>query len=486
VNFTLNGKPCKVEHCDAEITLLRYLRTRANLPGTKEGCASGDCGACTVLLADTDGEPRTVNACITPLGAVAGRSVVTVEGLEENGSLHPAQQAMVDQHGSQCGFCTPGFVMSLAGLYQRSQAQGVAPTREVVTDAIAGNLCRCTGYRPIIDAGLHMLEYPARACTVQPPTQNSAAEERDDSAPLFGNARSRFYQPCSEAALQRILQAEPGARLVAGGTDFMLEISQLYKQFEAVVDVSRVVELCRIEQRDETLHIGASAPYAALQAYPALASPELQAVLHRLGSQQIRNRAGLGGNLANGSPIADTPPVLLCWEASLELVNAAGEARRVPLDEFYLDYRKTVLAAGEYIRSVQVPLAAIARPHRFRKLSKRFEDDISSVLMAVSLASEGESVSQVRIAYGGMAATPARALDAERVLLEQGLSDSGIAAACGAVAQHFKPLTDVRASAEYRRAMAANLLEIALRELRGEPVVSVWSPASHSEVAAHA
>ncbi len=487
MEFWLNGKQTSVTQCDAETTLLRYLRTQANLPGTKEGCGSGDCGACTVLIADSTGQPRTVNSCITPLGSVAGCGVVTVEGLSEGSDLHPAQQAMVDQHGSQCGFCTPGFVMSLAGLYERNQQQNGGPmTREAVTDAIAGNLCRCTGYRPIVDAGLSMQDYAPRAQLAQRPTQSSAPGAADTTLLLYSGEHSRYYQPDSEAALQSVLQAAPSARLVAGGTDFMLEISQLYRQFDAIVDVSRVQELTLIEEHVESVSIGAAVTYAEIMAHPLFSSAELAGVLHRLGSQQIRNRAGLGGNLANGSPIADTPPILLCWEASVELVNGQGQARRVALDEFYLGYRKTVMAADEYIRCIHVPLAALERPHRFAKLSKRFEDDISSVLMAVSLSPAAEqadnsghavqAVDSVRIAYGGMAATPARAPTAEALLLEHGLGDAGIAAACDAVASQFQPLSDVRASAEYRSAMAASLLGTALRELRGEPKLSVWTP----------
>ncbi|MEM0955738.1 MAG: xanthine dehydrogenase small subunit, partial [Pseudomonadota bacterium] len=486
VDFLLNGKTFSVGECGAETTLLRFLRTQAGLPGTKEGCGSGDCGACTVLVAGEDGNTRSINACITPLGSVAGHSVVTVEGLTEAGQLHPAQQAMVDEHGSQCGFCTPGFVMSLAGLYQRSQADGEAPTREAVTDAISGNLCRCTGYRPIIDAGLAMQTYPKRESTVPLPNQNGASQVTPDDVPVLRSEQSRFYQPRTEAALQAILREEPNARLVSGGTDFMLEVSQLYRQFDAIVDITRVDSLAQITETDDTLIIGASAIYDNLMTHPALDSAEWRAVLHRLGSQQIRNRAGLGGNITGGSPIADTPPMLLCWEASVELVNPAGQSRQLALDAFYQDYRKTVMAPDEYLRCVHIPKAAIERPHRFRKLSKRFEDDISSVLMAASVAMTGDTVTSARIAYGGMAATPARAPAAEDVLLEQGLSDAAIEAACDAVREQFTPLSDVRASAAYRSAMAANLLNIALKELRGEPVVSVWVPATASEVAAGA
>ncbi len=494
----INAKPRSVKHLDAEVTLLRYLRTEAGLPGTKEGCASGDCGACTVLVAEPGAVPRTVNACITPLGSVAGCGVLTVEGLAERGCLHPAQQAMVDHHGSQCGFCTPGFVMSLAGLHQRQLDLGNAPaTRAAVTEAIAGNLCRCTGYRPILDAGLSLHAHPPRPLRVFPPSQsapppnpealpsnqNSASAVSSDTEPLLASERSRYFLPRSERALQALLRTWPGARLVAGGTDLMLEASLGFRQFETLIDLSRVAGLSAVREADGLLEIGACASYSALLAHPALASPALRAVLHRFGSQQIRNRAGLGGNLANGSPIADMPPILLCWEASVELVNAAAERRHLPIEDFHLDYRKTALREDEYIRCVRVPLRALARPHRFTKLSKRFEDDISSVMMAVALDHEGDAVKFARVAYGGMAATPARSPAAEAALRERGLNDAGIQAACDAVAEQFQPLSDVRASADYRRAMAAALLDIALREIRGEGSACVWSAEDAEAVA---
>ncbi len=492
VDFFINAEARSVKHLDAEVTLLRYLRAEACLPGTKEGCASGDCGACTVLVAEPGAAPRAVNACITPLGSVAGCGVVTVEGLAEQGRLHPAQQAMVDHHGSQCGFCTPGFVMSLAGLHQRQLALGNAPaTRAAVTGAIAGNLCRCTGYRPILEAGLSMHEHPPRALKVfppsqsdPPPNQNSASVGPPDTAPLLASERSRYFQPRSERALRELMRALPGARLVAGGTDLMLEASQGFRQFETIIDLSRVAGLADVREADGLLEIGAGASYSALLEHPALASPALRTVLHRFGSQQIRNRAGLGGNLANGSPIADMPPILLCWEASVELVNAAAERRQLPLEDFHLDYRRTALREDEYIRCVRVPLRALERPHRFTKLSKRFEDDISSVLMAVALDCEGDAVKFARIAYGGMAATPARSPAAEAALRERGLGDAGIRAACDAVAEQFQPLSDVRASAGYRRAMAAALLDVALREIRGEGSVGVWSAEDAGSLAA--
>ncbi|WP_167854776.1 xanthine dehydrogenase small subunit [Mangrovimicrobium sediminis] len=466
MEFYLNGELQQCTGVDANMTLLRYLRERLGKVGTKEGCASGDCGACTVLIADADDtSPQAINSCICLLGSVQGRQVLTVEGLEQDGELHPVQQAMVDCHGSQCGFCTPGFVMSLAGLYQRSLAQGgETPGRHAITDCIAGNLCRCTGYRPIVEAGQRMLTYPQRGIFNEPATQ-TGAPDRDDRQPLVGGAQ-RYYQPRSRSNLRAILAVEPGATLVAGGTDLALEITQRYREFEVLVDISAIDSLATIGEEDGYIRIGAGVRYHQLMGHPLLASTPLDGLLARLGSEQVRNRGTIGGNLANGSPIADMPPVLMAWGADVEVVNTLGERTRYPVEDFYLDYRQTRLQAGDYIEAVYIPMHLSRAPHRFYKLSKRFEDDISSVMCAVSMTLDGGYVLGVRIAYGGMAAVPRRASAAEQQLLGAQLTDAVIDNACTSLDNEFQPLSDVRASAVYRLDMAAALLRRALRALR--------------------
>ncbi len=466
MEFYLNGELQHCDESDANMTLLRYLRTRAGKVGTKEGCASGDCGACTVLLAEPGSEkPLAVNSCICLLGAVQGQQVLTVEGLAPGGEPHPVQQAMVECHGSQCGFCTPGFVMSLAGLYQRRLAAGEgAPARKTITDCIAGNLCRCTGYRPIIEAGERMLDYPPRAILGSPATQTGALPV-DDRLPVIAG-EGRYYRPRSEASLAAILAAEPAAVLLAGATDLALEITQRYREYEVLVDVSAVESLGEVREDAGYIVIGAAVRYRDLLHHPLLASSPLDLLLERVGAEQVRNRGTIGGNIANASPIADMPPVLLAWDAEVEIVAAGGERRWCAMDDFYLGYRQTRLAQGEYLAAVRFPAAQCARPHRFYKLSKRFEDDISSVMCAVSLEYDGSRVADIRIAYGGMAAVPKRAVGAEQALQGTALEDDAIERACASLAEEFQPLSDVRASAAYRMDMAAALLRRALLALR--------------------
>ncbi|MFV8816314.1 xanthine dehydrogenase small subunit [Haliea sp. E17] len=476
MKFYLNGTLQDCAERDANTTLLQYLRQGAGKTGTKEGCASGDCGACTVLVADCDGAmPRSINSCITPLGALQGRQVVTVEGLAAGAEPHPVQQAMVACHGSQCGFCTPGFVMSLAGLYQRCLDTGRdAPGRGEIVETIAGNLCRCTGYRPIVDAAGSMMGYPKRSILGALERQSGAQAPQEDAAALLAGEH-RYYLPRSEESLREILRAEPAARLVAGGTDLMLEVTQRFVQFPVLVDISGIASLAGVVAEGNYIRIGAATLYRDLLEHPLLDSASLANLLQRLGSQQIRNRGTLGGNIANASPIADMPPVLLAWQAEVAISDVEGATRWLPLEDFYLDYRQTVLQPGQYLSAVRMPKSAVAEPHRFYKLSKRYEDDISSVMCALSMTLDGRRVTAVRIAYGGMAAVPKRAVAAENVLRGALLDDNTIAMACAAVSTEFQPLSDVRASAAYRLAMAAGLLQRGLLALRDGDTADVFA-----------
>ena len=459
----------------AATTLLEVLRQGLGRTGTKEGCASGDCGACTVLASRSpvspsgypdgypDGYPNgpsdyvSVNACIAPAGAFAGHHVVTVEGLADvrpaaaagAAPLHPAQQAMVEAHGSQCGFCTPGFVMSLAGLHETHRG-GPPPTRDIVLEAISGNLCRCTGYRPIVEAAHAMFEsVPAAplAETIPPGTDLTDAEPQ---AP--------YFRPRDEAALQALLRAHPGARLVAGGTDLLLEYTQQHAELGTLVDVTQVAELRTLAFDDagprSTLRIGAAVPLRELEHAVATRLPALTALLGRYGSPQIRHRGTVGGSLGTASPIGDLSPVLQVLDAELELARADGRRRRLPVSEYHVDYRRGALEDGEYIAAVIAPLPSGEERLHVRKYSKRHEDDISSVLGA---ALTGPA--PPRFAWGGMAATPRRSPSLEALLANEAApTETAIDAA---VADDTTPIDDVRASAGYRRAMArAFVLEV--------------------------
>ena len=443
----------------ADKTLLQFVRARGHT-GTKEGCASGDCGACTVLVGEFEGDTvryHTVNACIVPVGQMAGKHVVTVEGLQVGEQLHPAQAEMVNCHGSQCGYCTPGFVMSLAALVEA----GEQANRETVLSGISGNLCRCTGYRPIVDAGLKALgtEYQSRLDL--PVSKDLLADS--------GSLRSpSVIQPCSEAELQQALTEYPDAKIIAGGTDLMLEVTQRYERIPKLIDVSGVEELNCINLADSHYVIGAAASYTQLEKHFASLSPQLIELLERLGSRQIRNTGTVGGNLANGSPIADMPPVLIVWDALIDIVSANGSSREIAVTDFYKGYRQTVLAAGEYIAGIRVPVGATERFHRFYKSSKRIEDDISSVMGAFSLSGDGNRVETARVAFGGMAATPVQLQVVESELSGATVTDELIDTVVKMLDDEMSPLTDVRASASYRSAMAGSMLERALREFRGE------------------
>jgi xanthine dehydrogenase small subunit len=425
----------------------------------------------------------SVNACICPLGSLQDCHIVTVEGLAPTPeTLHPVQAAMVECHGSQCGFCTPGFVMSLAGLQLtggEALAQADADTqRAAVIDAISGNLCRCTGYRPIIDAGLFALKKPAQVA--------SFVQEWVPDAPLTGmnnepaktcsrnlsDGVSNYWQPHSETTLQQLLVEHPQARLVAGGTDLMLEVTQQYKQLPQLVDLTRIESLCAVQINDDEIVLGAAANYSAMEKALQKISPEFVALLARLGSRQIRNRGTLGGNICNASPIADTPPYLLVMDSELEIVNSKGESRRELLAHFYRDYKKTTLCADEYLARIRIARAQLAQPLKLFKITKRYEDDISAVMGAFCWS--GQTSNEFKIAFGGMAAIPKRASATEQFLSTTNWSVAGevdeaiLAQACDLLRSEFSPLSDVRASAAYRMAMACNLLKKACYEFAAE------------------
>ena len=412
IDFFLNGKRASVPASQGTRTLLAWLREERRLSGTKEGCAEGDCGACTVVV---DAAP--VCSCIYLLGCLDGKALTTVEGLKN----HPAQRAMVECHGSQCGFCTPGFVMALYAHYRNPK--GGLP------DALAGNLCRCTGYAPILAAGQRMLDY-----------SHSETAPKLDELPREGVASGRFSAPRSLAELERVLR--PGATLLGGGTDLGLVITKELRELDNVVYLGNVAELKRLEDFPDRLEIGGAVTYA--QAYEALSSlhPDIGELLRRLGGAQVRACGTLAGNIANASPIGDSMPFLIALGSAV-----ITQRRTIALDEFYTGYRKTQLEPGELICAIRVP--KLERDARFAayKISKRFDQDISAVCAAFH-ARGGET----RFAFGGMAATPARARRAEAAFAR------GVEAACAALAEDFKPLSDHRASSWYRLALAQNLL----------------------------
>jgi len=469
IRFYRRGRLVERADLAPETTLLDYLRLEERATGTKEGCAEGDCGACTVVLRRVENGRlvyRPVNACIMLAGQADGADVIAVEDIAD-GKLHPVQRAMVDHHGSQCGFCTPGFVMALFGLYHDSSVR--AADRARVVEAISGNLCRCTGYRPILDAGL-------QACAAKPNDEfsrdkkqtldrlNAIADEED----VFVGTSERFFAaPATIESLARLYQQHPDATLVSGATDVGLWITKKLRELPRIIWLGRVRNLDRIDDRGSELHIGATVKVEDAASALAAIDPDLGEIIRRFGGWQVRNAATIGGNIANGSPIGDAPPALIALGAELELQR--GDRRRtIALEDFFLDYKKQDRAPGEFVLAITVP--KLAKDERFRcfKLSKRYDQDISAVMGAVKLRMQGGKIGDARIAFGGMAGTPKRAKTVEARLKGIAASDeAAVGTALQAMQDDYQPLGDMRASATYRIAAAQALVTKAIAEIAG-------------------
>lgn len=470
LSFILDGQRIDLSNIHPTTTVLNFLREQLNRTGTKEGCAEGDCGACTVVIADLQqGELRyrAVNACIQFLPVLDGKCLYTVESLKAQQSLHPVQQAMVDCHASQCGFCTPGFVMSLFALYKTE----ASPSRERLCTALSGNLCRCTGYRPILEAGQRMYEYAAQIPSEQITAVSAPFGNQLGQAELIAQLESlkatqslylttqeaSFFAPQTIDELATYLSTQPDARILAGGTDVGLWVTKQHHDLNKLVYLGAVDELAQVNKTADYLEIGAAVSLE--QAYQALVAeyPELQDLYERFASLPIRNAGTLVGNVANGSPIGDSMPALIALGAQVVLQQGT-QIRRLALEDFYLGYQQKDLQAGEFVRAVHVPLCKAVQIFRTWKISKRFGQDISAVCAAFALELEAGKVSQIRIAFGGMAATPKRATHTEQALLGQVWNEASLEQAIQALQQDFQPLSDMRASAEYRSKVAANLL----------------------------
>ena len=458
VRFILDGAVIAVDDATPTTTLLGFLRERLGRTGTKEGCAEGDCGACTVVLGELSGDRityRAVNSCIRFLPTVDGKEVVTVESLKaRDGALHPVQQAMVDCHGSQCGFCTPGFVMSLFALYLD---QPVAD-RTAVTRALAGNLCRCTGYRPIIDAGCRMHAYPEPSAWSRCDAQSGARREQLQAIQRRGTlAMPGFHAPTSAEDLARLYHAYPQALLLAGGTDVGLWVTKQLRTLPTLIYLGDVADLNYVRESGDALEIGAAA--SLTDAYAAIVAryPMLQELAERFGSPPVRNSGTFCGNVANGSPIGDSMPFMLALGSTVRL--RCGERHlELPLESFYLGYQSNALEPGEFVDSVRVPLPRPGRLFASYKISKRVDQDISAVCGAYALQMADGRIVSARIAYGGMAAIPMRAQRTEGALTSKPWTRESIVAALPMLAQDYAPISDMRASSEYRTQIAQNLL----------------------------
>ena len=472
IRFLLGEDECALRDVPPTLTVLEYLRRQARRTGTKEGCAEGDCGACTVVLAEPDGAGRlrhwAINACIQFVPALHGRQLLTVEDVKHaDGTLHPVQQALVDHHGSQCGFCTPGFVMQLYAGW----LEGTLKDRQSVKDWLAGNLCRCTGYGPIIDAGLDVAAAPGPAAAAQAVTARRLAALDDGDMLHIRHGDQEWFAPRSIAELAEVYSKHPDAVLVAGATDVGLWVTKQQRHLATLIDVTRVAGLNEIKQSADGLSIGATVSHREATAALGRLHPDLGELFRRFASIQIRNAGTVGGNIANASPIGDLAPALIALGATLRLRRGAAR-RELPLEAFFLAYGKQDRAPGEFVEALQVPRVGEATRFACYKISRRFDQDISAVMGAFAVTLKDNRVVRARVAYGGIAATSKRAEKTEATLTGQPFEATTIERACSALTDDFTPITDMRASTNYRLLVAQNLWRRFHLENSGEKVAT--------------
>ena len=487
LHFLRRGQPVTLHDIPPDRTLLEVLREDLHCTGTKEGCGEGDCGACTVVLGertlDADGQPRlhykAINSCIRLAHSVDGMALWTVEDLAQDPDiqlpagqqLHPVQQALAQCHGTQCGFCTPGFVMSLFGMYQ-NHARGAALDRQGAQEALSGNLCRCTGYRPILEAARDMAQLPP--ATVDAPAVLQKLELLARKYAAIG-AENSYQRPSSLRELLQLRADHPDAQVVAGCTDVGLWVTKQHRRFSRVLDVTAAAELRAITQTEGWLRIGAAATleeaFAALQAQ----WPQLHRFAARFAGLPVRNSGTLGGNVANGSPIGDSMPLLIALGAQVVLASVRG-GRSLPLEALYTGYRQNVMAPDELLVRIDVPLppASSATRHlRAYKVSKRQDDDISAVCLVLQVTVEHGTVTSARIGAGGVAAVPARAVQTEAALTGQPWTAATVQTAASVLQAEFSPISDMRASGSYRKHLLGSLLQRFWLESQGQAGASL-------------
>ena len=475
LQFIRRGQTVTLHDVPPDRTLLEVLREDLHGTDTKEGCNEGDCGACTVVLGEAENgrlKYRAVNSCIRLAHSVQGQALWTAQDLiAADGSLHPVQQAMVQCHGSQCGFCTPGFVMSLFGMYQNHVVPGRPVTRALAQQDLSGNLCRCTGYRPILDAAQTMADLPR--VTVNEADLLQQLKQLNQAGQGL-EADLAYFLPNTLAALLVLRSSHPAAQLVAGCTDVGLWVNKGHRRLPKVLDLTRVAELRRVEHYPHHVAIGAAVPLTETFAALVADRPQLQAFAQRFAGLPVRNSGTLGGNVANGSPIGDSMPLLIALGANVVLMSTRGH-RELPLEQLYTGYRQNVMAPDEVLAWIKVPKAVPQEFSRVYKVSKRFDDDISALCLAVALRLEGGQIVRASIGVGGVAATPVRASQTEALLTGQPWTEATVQQAMLVLRQEFSPISDLRASNAYRIQVLGNLLQRFWLESQGARAINLES-----------
>ena len=474
IKFVNSERIIEIRNPDPNETLLNFIRTKLKKTGTKEGCAEGGCGACTVVLGELKNNNinyTAVNSCITFLPTLSGKQLILVEDLiSKDNSLHPVQAAMVKYHGSQCGFCTPGFVMSLFSMFKNYTKL----KEDIIKDSISGNLCRCTGYQPIIKAAksLSSKNKIDHFSKNKKKTISQLQKIKNETIVIYKRNR-RYFAPRYISELKKVLKKNTNSYLLSGGTDLSLLVTKDRKDINSIIYMNSIKELNYIKNNKEFIEVGATTPLIEFEIYIKKYYPDFNKILRRYGSTQIRNVATIAGNIATASPIGDNLPLLLALDSKVVL-QGIKKNKILPINDFFISYRKTKLKPGQFIHSIRIPIPD-NNIFKAYKISKRFDDDISSVCAAFNLKIEKQKIINVKIAYGGMSAIPKRATYCEKVLLNSSITKEVIEKAKNALEKDFVPVSDMRASRNYRNVIAKNLLEKCFLEINGKKLIGIYS-----------
>ena len=471
VKFIYRNKIVEINNSDPNETVLNYIRTKLKKTGTKEGCAEGGCGACTVVLGELKKNNinyKAINSCIAFVPSLEGKQLILVEDLISKGELHPVQKAMVNYHGSQCGFCTPGFVMSLFAMYKSYSSY----KENIIKDSIQGNLCRCTGYKPIIDAAksLNKKNKSDHFSRNKKIIITLLKKIKQRSITIYSNNK-KYFAPKTVYELKKILKQYPNSKLLSGGTDVSLIVTKERKDLDSLIYINSIDELNYIKKNNNYIEVGATTPLINFESIIKRYFPDFAQILKRYGSVQIRNVCTIAGNIATASPIGDTLPLLLSLDSQI-IIKDKSKTKILPLNGFFINYRKTKLKKGQFIHSIRIPLLP-KNIFKAYKISKRIDDDISSICASFNIELKNNKIKKIKIAYGGMANIPQRAISCEKILLNSSMSDNIISKAKKSLEKDFKPITDARASKKYRMEVAKNLLEKCFLEVKQKKLIRI-------------